>query len=258
MGKALFIAALLTVAISAAPARAEPTAEALRLYSVGEFMAAANLAAAQNSPSDLVFVSRALLASCAISQAPQDVDATLARAAESAQLALSLDPSSVAARLNLALAYGMMGKRAALHVALSRDYAGRGRRLIDEALARAPNNAEAHALLGAWHFEVLRRGGGLGALAYGARLASGMAEFRRAQSLAPDDPFIPLQFALALLQRDTRVNAVLAAKLLTDSLSKPARDALEAAAQTTARRLQGALANGGFDAAHRLARATTI
>lgn len=206
-------------------------------------MAAANLAASQHSPTDLTFVSQALLAACATDQS-QNVDAMLARAASSARIALALDSHSIDARISLALAYGMMGKRATLSDAISHNYAGRGRRLINEALALDPNNARGHALLGAWHFEVLRRGGGIGAMTYGARLSSGIGEFQRGMALAPNDPLIPLQFAVALLQRDVAGNAASARRLLARAEAMTARDALEIAAQNSAHRLADALAAG--------------
>lgn len=222
---------------------AEPPPEAARLYASGEFIAAANLAATQHTPSDLTFVSHALLAACATDQT-QNVDALLARAASNARSALQLDPNSVEAHINLALAYGMMGKRASLSDAIAHNYAGRGRQLINQALALDPNNARAHALLGAWHFEVLRRGGRLGALTYGARINAGLAEFRRSLALAPNDPLIPLQFAVALLQRDPQGNAAAARGVLQRTRGMSARDALESVALADAQRLLQALDNG--------------
>jgi hypothetical protein len=97
---------------------------------------------------------------------------------------------------------------------------------------------------------VLRRGGGMGAMAYGARLSSGVNEFRRGMALAPDDPLIPLQFAVALLQRDAVGNAAAAQHLLARSASLTAHDALEIAAQNNAHRLADALAAGPDAARH--------
>ena len=109
------------------------------------------------------------------------------RGAGAARAALALNPDSVDARLQLAVVYGMRGRRASLAEAFARNYAPRGRRLIDEALALAPDSAEAEAVLGAWHLEIIRRSGRVGALAYGARVEQGIAAFERALQL-PDLP----------------------------------------------------------------------
>jgi hypothetical protein len=244
-----FAVIALMVCLGGAPqALAEPPAAALRLYAAGEFVAAADLADTHASASSRAFASRALVAACAAAQSPAAIDALLRRAETSARQALMLDSRSVAARLQLALVYGMEGRRISLTRAFASGYASRGKRLIDEALALDPNNAHAHALLGAWHLEIVRRGGAAGAFLFGARTAAGMAEFERARALAPSDIFIPLHFAVALLSLDAAANAERAQPLLASVLSNHPADALESLGLRTAERLQAAIAESPREA----------
>ena len=237
----LFVALLVCVAGSPA-ALAEPPSAALRLYAIGEFVAAADLADAQPSASSRAFASRSLVAACAAAQSPAAIDMLLQRAEASARQALALDARSVDARLQLALVYGMESRRASLTRAFASGFATRGKRLIDEALTLDTDNAHAHALLGAWHLEVVRRGGAAGALFYGGRASVGIAEFERARVLAPSDVLISLHFAIALLGLDPVAYASRAARLLDSVAAAPSADALESLAQQTATRLQAALA----------------
>jgi hypothetical protein len=239
----MFIALVACLAV-ASVVSAEPPSAALRLYAVGEFVAAADLADTQPSASSRAFASRALVAACAAAHSTAAIDTLLARAESSAREALSLDPRSVDARLQLALVYGMEGRRASLARAFASRYASRGKRLIDEALAIEPTNAHAHAMLGAWNLEVVRRGGGVGALMYGAQTGTGLAEFERARALAPDDMLIPLHFAVALLGLDPITYGPRANRLLREVVSAAPGDALENLGQDTAQRLQAALARG--------------
>ncbi|MBS0383888.1 MAG: hypothetical protein JSS00_00900 [Proteobacteria bacterium] len=251
----LFIALL--ACLTGAPAMAEPPSAALRLYAAGEYVAAADLADGQPSATSRALASRALLAACASANSSSEIDALLARADASARQALALDPGSVEALLQLALVYGVEGRRASLAHAFASGYAARGKRLIDQALALDPDSAHAHALLGAWNLEVVRRGGVAGAMLYGARASAGIAEFERARALAPDDILIVLHYAVALLALDPVAHGPRARALIATVAVAHPGDALETLAQQTAERLQAALAQSPQDA-QRVARATLL
>src|SRR5262249_43861334 len=208
------------------------------------------------SAASRAFASRALVAACA-SASPATIDALLSRAERSAHQALALDPRSVDARLQLALVYGMEGRRVSLAHAFAARYAGRGKRLIDEALTLDRNNAHAHAMLGAWHLEVMRRGGTAGGFFYGARASAGVARVERAAALAPDDMLIQVHYAVALLALDPAAYAARARELIAAVSREHATDALEILAQQTAARLGAALADSP-QAAQRIARASFL
>ncbi len=236
------------VLISAGPLAAEPP-DAARLYASGQYLAAADAADARASADNFAFAAHALLAACLIGGAPEQIEALLDRAERRAREAIALDPGAVEARLQLALVYGISGRRASIAEAIARNYAPRGRRLIGQALALSPADARAHALLGAWHLEVLRRGGDAGALAYGARFSEGAAAYERALELAPDDPMIPLHYSIALLELNARVHSAHAAELLALNAALAPRDAFERRGQRIGADLALVLAEQGPRAA---------
>lgn len=244
----LLAASALAFLTLVAPCAAEPQ-PAARLYAAGNFMAAADAAESQGSPESLAFAARALLAECMSARDPSRVDDLLTRAEDAARLALQSDANSVDARLQLALAMGVRGRRASLSDAVRHGYARHGRRLIEEAIALDPNEPWAHALMGGWHLEVLRRGGRAGAIAYGARVSTGIAEFERARALAPNDPIIAVQFAVALLELDAEHYADRAGTLLNAAARMQPRDALESHARREARRIVAVLERDGAVAA---------
>ncbi len=247
-------ALIASLTLLVAPAAAEPSPAAQHSYESGDYLSAASSAEAEGSPAALVFAARSLMAACMTTPHRRDVGAWLDRAERASEAALRLDPNSVEARLQLAFTLGAKGRRASLAQAIAYNYAPRGRHLIQEAIARAPDDAEAHALLGAWHLEVLRRGGATGARFYGARLDTGIAEFERALALAPDDELIPIQYGIALLQLDPtryrdRVLSLLAVP------QDAAADAFEAHAFAQARHISDVLSSQGASAAQAAARA---
>ncbi len=248
-------AALFAFALLAEPAAAEPPEAALDLYASGRYVAAAEIADRDLGSADsLAFAARSRLAACLTRGEGVDIDALLDRAEADARAALALQPNSVEARLRWALTLGVRGRRASLPEALARRYAPRGRHLIDEALAIAPDNAEANALLGAWHLEILRRGGRAGALVMGARLSDGIAAFDRARALAPHDPMIALQYAVALTELDAPRFSNQIAALLGVPMASPPRDAFEAHGREIATQLSSALHADGPRAAAQVLR----
>jgi tetratricopeptide (TPR) repeat protein len=260
MRRAAFLAAMIVAMALAPPAAfAQPPEAALRLYAQGQYTEAADLAArAGRSADNLVFAARARLAACLTKDPDADIDTLLRQAERDARAALALSPDAVDARVQWALTLGLRGRRASIAEALSRGYASRGKRLLDEAIAIAPDNAEAHALLGAWHLEVLRRGGSAGARMLGARRADGLAAFDRALALAPGDGLIALQYAIALTELDATRFSARIQTLLAAARTPTPRDALEAHGQAMATRLADVLAREGPSAAAREVRRLTV
>jgi tetratricopeptide (TPR) repeat protein len=257
MRRSSLAATLFAFALITAPANADAPDAARAYYVAGRFDEAAAAAEQQRQSADsFSFAARSLLAAFLIGggDAPERLD----RAESMARGALALDPDSVDARLQLAIVYGLRGRRASASEAFAQRYAPRGRRLIDQALRLAPASAEAHALLGAWHLEILRRGGRAGAIAYGARLSEGVAAYDRALALAPDNAVIEVHYAAALLGLGGRPHETRARQLLLSAAAETPGEALESHCRRLALRLVRMLDAEGADAAARAARAAGL
>ncbi len=249
--RACFVALTLIVA-AIAPAHAQQSAVAA--YQQGAFLEAAAIGERAGDADDLSLAARAALAE-AVTARGADVDALVARAETNARRALAAAPDNVDARMNLALALGIKGRRASVAEAMRHGYAREGRALLSQAVARAPDEAWAHALIGGWNLEIVRRGGRAGAAYYGASKASGIAAFERARALAPDDAAIAYQYAVALLELDAKRYAGEAAALLASANGCASHDAFEARVKAQAARVAAMLETRGGAAAVRVATA---
>lgn len=233
------IAAALAAMLLEPAGAAEPN-QALVAFQSGKFLEAAQAARQTEDTRAWSLAARALLAQVLADGDYRANAALLEDSIALSQKALAADADSVEARLDLAFALGIKGRRANRLEAVRRGYASQGKRLIDEALALDPDNAWAHAMLGGWNCEVLRRGGLLGGKMYGAQWDRGWAAFDKAVDLAPDDPAISLQYAVALLGADAEKNAGKARALLANAADGAPKDAVSKIMIKEARRL-GAL-----------------
>ncbi len=249
---AALLAALLT--IGAPPmARAQDEATSVRhssadpwdLFAVGAYGRAAELAAARPDADALALAAQAVAAQ-AILDGDSDGDQA-ARVRALAQEALRRDPDHVEARLQLAVGLWLEGREASALQSLWRDLPGRGHALLETVLDDTPDHAWAHALMGAWHLEVLRRGGDRGARMYGADLQTGVSHFYRALRMDPDNAAIALQCAVSFLALDAERYEDHARAVLAVGLKADADDAFEAEIITRSRRLWQALDTGERD-----------
>lgn len=233
-------AACLMMAAGAFGAPASASDLAFSAYSAGRYLDAANSAERVGAADDLAFAARAILAKCMADPQSRSL-ALVTRAEQAARRALALDPSSVEARLQLAIAIGLKARQISTREAIAADYVGQGRRLFEEALARAPENPWAHAVKGAWNLEIVRRAPDFAARMIGASTASGIQSYERALALAPNDPAIAYQYGLALLATNAARHRARARAALERAVSAPAASAFDRSVQGQAATLLEAI-----------------
>ena len=236
----------LLLALSGFAASAQGLDEARELYRQGSFIEAAEAARALATPPALALAARALLVEAAYVAPPDEARALLVRANGLAEAALARNPDTIEALLQKAVAQGYLAR---LEGPVAAHFAGRAsaaRRLIDHALALAPDNPWAHALLGGWHGEIICRAGRFfGKTFYGASQKEMRRQFALARRLLPGNPVLSFEYAKALICRRAAKNRAEARAALAVALAARPQNAFQALVITRARRLDAALAAPG-------------
>jgi tetratricopeptide (TPR) repeat protein len=99
-----------------------------------------------------------------------------------------------------AQALGRYAQEISIVKALAEGTGGRVKASLDKALALAPNHAEAHIALGAYHAEIVNKvGGTLARLTYGATREEAVKHFGRARKLLPDSAIARIEEANGLV-----------------------------------------------------------
>ncbi len=174
----------------------------------GLFTFGSRLYAAESSSDAVAALQKFLVR---IGSAPELERAAIARAVLD-----SLKPLAPPTVLVEVAAIGALVRRTTSAQSIREKYPSRSRLALDAAKRLSGNAGWAHALDGAWHYEVVRRSK-LGAILYGASISDGEALFLKAATLEPSDPGIHLAHAAALLGSNAGGNAVRARSILADA-----------------------------------------
>jgi tetratricopeptide (TPR) repeat protein len=235
--RTLLLSMLAALTVGSASSFADDTASIgpASLYDAGDWIAAEERAATASDAASRTLAAQAVLARLMsgelVEQSRRDKREAARRAQDHARAALNFDPTHAPAHLRLAAGIGYEARyRSAISAAMAR-LPQRGLEHIETALELDPADPWAHALLGAWHLEVARKGGeGV----FGSDTETGLAAYRRAVGMEEAEPAIPYHFALALIAADPVAHSEEASALLDLALAEPAPDAFAEAAQALA------------------------
>jgi tetratricopeptide (TPR) repeat protein len=214
------------------------------LYAEGAYAEAVAAALAHGDAGMDALAARALLAQARLARRGERAG-LVGRALEAARRAVARDPQHLEGNLQLALALGYQGRAMGNLAAHQRGLAEEARAAIDTALAVAPDNPWAQALLGSWHVEIVTGAGPLlAATLYGASLDEGLKAFRAAEAHPEVSLLVLHQMALHLLSYDSRSFARQAERMLMAARARDAGTHFERHMARQADRLLRALRSG--------------
>ncbi|WP_448581159.1 hypothetical protein [Thermaurantiacus sp.] len=225
---------LVLAVLLAAPAGATPAVEA---FAAGRWNEAAALGRKGTSAADRIAEARAL----SVIATYQVTDKARARvlleeAVAATDQAVAAEPRNMRALLERAIVTGYLGKLKG-----SAGNAKASRRDVETVLAREPDNALAHAILGGWHGETVATVGPfLARTTVGARKEESIRHFDRAIALDGGSVLYPVFYAFTLLALDPG-NAPKAETLLARAERNRPADAYERLVQARGRQVLEAL-----------------
>jgi hypothetical protein len=137
------------------------------------------------------------------------------------------DPDNPNAWYWQAYALGRYGQGISVATALAQGLGTRVRQALEQTIALAPQHADAHIALGAFHAEVIDKVGTLLGQAQGADTASGLRMFERALKLNPASAIARIETAngLVMLEGDKRLRQ--AEQLYAEAAAFTPLDAME-------------------------------
>jgi len=243
---AMLLSAVAGAALAAQPGSGQddPLGLAWQAFREGDFARATQLGRSAGTAQGIALAAGAeLVEGKFLASGPQRLT-DYRRAEQDSRQALALDAGAVEGHLALAIALGFIGRQEGRVEALFRGRAGEALEHIERALALAPANPWAHALLGGWNLEVVHRGGLVAEPLYGATVAQGMAAYAAALALDPEDSQIAYQYSVELLALGGAARQDAAARLLSDIVRRQPADAVGRLIHGRALAMSGALAGG--------------
>ena len=234
----LFLMAGLSHAFAAASPR--------DLYVRGDYAAAIQAGEAAGTGEALAFAARAAIADAVLRDSP--CLSCLKRGEDLAQRATEVEPGRAEAYVLLAVAMGLEARIVGVLRAQGARYPERAKQALEKAMTLDPGGGSTLAAMAAWHIEVVRNGGALGTMLYGAKAETGLSLYRRGIAAEPDNLVLPYQFALSLSGYATDRYREEIEKSLAAAAAGTPRTAYETGLKMRASRLLETLRTGNANA----------
>ncbi|CAN5305915.1 hypothetical protein BH11PSE9_BH11PSE9_18720 [soil metagenome] len=131
----------------------------------------------------------------------------LMEVAERAEAQIAADPQNANAYYLMAYALGRYSQGISIAKALAQGLGGKVKSALEAAIKLAPQHADAHTALGAFHAEVIDKVGSLLGRTQGASKDAGLSLFRAALKLNPSSAITMIEYAngMVMLEGDQRM-----------------------------------------------------
>lgn len=227
--------------------------QAQAAYNIGNWVEAARLAETVNDEDNLVFAARSIATQIGFERPSRCSAQTMRRFRQLIDFALGKNPQNIQAKL-LDATYDLFRARQLGPVRAFVDGAAtRGKRKLEAIIRLSLNLAEAHALLGSWHYEVLRLANPRTAGNLGASEARGRQAFARARAIAPNDISFPFLEANGLLLLKPREGAEYVITILREVVRPRASNQWERTIKSRGQQLLTLLQTQDYQGANNLA-----
>lgn len=147
--------------------------------------------------------------------------------AERAAAQQASDPKAVNAFYWEAYATGRYGQGISVAKALAQGLGSKVKNALETTIERAPQHADAHIALGAFHAEVIDKVGRLLGRTQGADAATGLKLFKQALKLNPDSAIARVEYANGLVMLEGDKKMAEAEKLYAEAAACTPVDAME-------------------------------
>lgn len=148
--------------------------------------------------------------------------------ADRAEIALKEHPNNINAHYQHAYALGRYSQAISIAKALAQGLAGKCKASLDKTIALAPEHAEAHIALGAYHAEIIGKVGGMvGSLTYGVSKDASEAHYQKALELIPNSAIARIEYANGLLTMYGNKKMKDATALYEEAAGCEAKDSME-------------------------------
>ncbi|MEP7295176.1 MAG: hypothetical protein ABI702_03245 [Burkholderiales bacterium] len=147
--------------------------------------------------------------------------------AERAEAQIATDPKNANAYYFMAYALGRYSQGISIAKALAQGLGSKVKSALETAIKLAPQHADAHIALGAFHAEVIDKVGSLLGRTQGASKDAGLAMFKTALKLNPTSAIAMVEYANGLVMLEGEKKMKEATKLYEDAAACDPKDAME-------------------------------
>lgn len=234
---------MLVTGVSLAPAHASDMPTAQSLFETGAYGKALDTARTLGTGQGYLLASEALSAQIMLGLV-DDPHRAAKDAYALAEQALALMPEDQHVNVQHALAYGFLVRSSNIFTIWRKKLPAKSLAMIEDIRTRFPEDPRGDALLGAWHFGIIREAGAARAEDwYAATLKAGAEAYNSALTKAPQDILILSNYAVAFYVLDPQGHHATTEDLLTRAAGLSANTQMERDVQARMAEIMAALEN---------------